>query len=295
MDMGAPLSSNWASLSDLIVRQFETMPRQLQTAARFVLDHPKDAALISVREQARRAGVSHTTMVRLAVWLGLDNFEDLRALCLQALQDSDVTDLNLPSRAGRPPVHHKAGVVTHTAMRFSAHFDQLRQQASTAQFVTAASVFEGAKTVFSLGLRAEQAVAQRFAYLRTLMGQPTTLLEAGGTSGIDALQQADCRDVLLVVGMAPYVRATVELAQLAIRQGVTVVAITDSRLSPLAMRARETILVPGNAQFPMPSIVPVVVAAELLAVMIADRQGNVGKLLRNAEEYLATCGVFWKG
>lgn len=39
-------------LSDLLVERFETMPPQLQRAARFVLDHPQDVALMSMRELA---------------------------------------------------------------------------------------------------------------------------------------------------------------------------------------------------------------------------------------------------
>jgi DNA-binding MurR/RpiR family transcriptional regulator len=36
---------------------FDRMPKQLQAAARWALDHPQDVALLTVREQAKRAGV----------------------------------------------------------------------------------------------------------------------------------------------------------------------------------------------------------------------------------------------
>ncbi|TIU25817.1 MAG: MurR/RpiR family transcriptional regulator, partial [Mesorhizobium sp.] len=67
-------------LAELLVERFENMPPQLRVAARFVLDHPKDVALMSMREQAHQAGVSHSTMMRLARWLGLDGYEDMRSL-----------------------------------------------------------------------------------------------------------------------------------------------------------------------------------------------------------------------
>src|SRR5690606_25136772 len=75
-------------LAELLVERFETMPPQLQAAARYVLDHPKDVALMSMREQAHHAGVSHSTMMRLARWLGLDGYEDMRALYAEALRNS---------------------------------------------------------------------------------------------------------------------------------------------------------------------------------------------------------------
>lgn len=294
MDNDATGTSDWENLSNLIVSEFESMPRQLQTAARFVLDHPKEAAIASVREQARRAGVSHTTMVRLAVWLGLDNFEQLRRLCLQALQGNAAADRTFvkgPARSAAR-LREPTGIVRNMTARLSAHFEHLTQQAIAAQFIAPTNAFVGANTVYALGLRAEQMVAQRFAYLRTLTGQATTVLEAGGVPGVEALRQASGSDVLLAIGMAPYSRDTVELVQLAVRQNLTVIAITDSRLSPLATRARETILVPENTQFPFPSIAPAIVAAELLAVLIAEREGTLGNLLRS-DDLQAGSGVFW--
>lgn len=62
-------------LSELLVERFETMPPQLQVAARFVLDDPQGVALMSMRKQASQAGVSHSTMMRLARWLGLDGYD----------------------------------------------------------------------------------------------------------------------------------------------------------------------------------------------------------------------------
>ena len=49
-----------------IVEAFNGLSPQLQTAARYVLDCPDDVALLSMREQARRAGVPPATMTRLA-------------------------------------------------------------------------------------------------------------------------------------------------------------------------------------------------------------------------------------
>ena len=54
------------SLSDRIAQAFASLPPQLQAAASFVLEHPDDVALLSMREQARRAGVPPVTMTRLA-------------------------------------------------------------------------------------------------------------------------------------------------------------------------------------------------------------------------------------
>src|SRR4051794_25052681 len=73
-------------LTAKIIDAFETMPAQLQTAARYILDRPSDVALLSMREQARRAGVQPATMTRLAKRLGLEGYDMVRDLYAQAIR-----------------------------------------------------------------------------------------------------------------------------------------------------------------------------------------------------------------
>ena len=65
-------------LQDRLIARFDTMPPQMQIAARHLIDHPQDIALMSMRDLARRAGVSPATMTRLAQFLGAEGYEDLR-------------------------------------------------------------------------------------------------------------------------------------------------------------------------------------------------------------------------
>ena len=67
-------------LTERIIRTFDEMPAQLQAGARYVLDRPRDVALLSMREQARQAGVQPATMTRLAKRLGMDGYDEVREL-----------------------------------------------------------------------------------------------------------------------------------------------------------------------------------------------------------------------
>ena len=69
-----------------IVEAFDALSPRLKTAARYVLDRPDDVALLSMREQARHAGVPPATMTRLAQRLGLEGYEQVRALYAGAVR-----------------------------------------------------------------------------------------------------------------------------------------------------------------------------------------------------------------
>src|SRR5947209_11455665 len=75
-------------LADRIIKAFDTMSGQLQAGARYVLERPRDVALLSMREQARHAGVQPATMTRLAKHLGMDGYDEVRELYAAAVRES---------------------------------------------------------------------------------------------------------------------------------------------------------------------------------------------------------------
>ncbi|MER9965151.1 hypothetical protein NKJ72_30585 [Mesorhizobium sp. M0045] len=59
----------------------------MKVAARSLLDHPTEVALLSMREQARRAGVPPATLTRLAKRLGFDGFKKLKEIFADSIRE----------------------------------------------------------------------------------------------------------------------------------------------------------------------------------------------------------------
>src|SRR6516165_6208832 len=98
------LGMNQGPLTAQIVETFDEMSAQLQAAARYVLDRPRDVALLSMREQARKAGVQPATMTRLAQRLGLEGYDAVRELYAEAIRNGD---LGFAGKAGIQVAHQK--------------------------------------------------------------------------------------------------------------------------------------------------------------------------------------------
>ena len=283
-------------LAELLVERYETMPPQLRVAARFVLDHPQDVALMSMREQAHQAGVSHSTMMRLARWLGLDGYEDMRSLYAKAMrQPGSLSGTSARFLEAQPAGDGGFSTVGVVADMLAAQIASLGEYGNATQFIAAADVLAGSRTLFSLGLRSEQAVAQHFAHTLSFLGREVRLLDASGAMGIDALRGAGDGDAVLAISLAPYSRATIEVARQAAERRVAVVAITDSSVSPLARMARESIIVTTGSQSYFRSMAPALAATEILAALIAAKSGaNAEGKAREVEEELAALDVYWK-
>ena len=69
---------NYETLQARILTQLPDLSAELRKAARFLVDHPDDVALVSMRVLAARSAVTPTTFVRLARRLGFEDWAALR-------------------------------------------------------------------------------------------------------------------------------------------------------------------------------------------------------------------------
>lgn len=258
-----------------IKEAFDAMPAQLQAAARYVLDRPHDVALLSMREQARRAGVQPATMTRLAQHLGEPGYERLRQLYAEAIREGEFGfSQKASAQQASQRLRGDRALAADILQSVAAQLNQLAEPASLDNLVEAARTISRARRVFCLGLRSSHAAAWHLHYVLSLIGVNSTLLHGiGGTDG-DVIGQATPKDVLIATSVLPYTRLTVELADYASTRGVPLIAITDSPVAPLAQRARHVVLVPTASPSFFHTMAPAFVAADILGSLVAGRAGD---------------------
>ncbi|WP_020698764.1 MurR/RpiR family transcriptional regulator [Reyranella massiliensis] len=280
-------------LNATIVEAFETMPPQLQAAARYVLDKPDDVALLSMREQARRAGVPAATMTRLAKRLGLEGYDEVRALYAGAVRAGT---LGFAGKAGvqvqQQHLRGERALAADMALSLSRQIARLAEPEALERLADAAGRLHRARRVYCLGLRACHAAAWHFHYMLSLLGDKTVMLDDAGGTGLDAIRDAGRDDVVLAASVEPYARATVEAARYAATEGVPLVAVTDSAVSPLARLASTVILVPTESPSFFHTVTPLLAVAEILAALVAGRSGHKAlEALQRTETQLTAFGV----
>src|SRR5437016_5444651 len=59
---------------------YDALPPQLRLVGQWVMDHPREVALLSTREQARRIAVPAATMTRFAQRLGFAGYDEVRRI-----------------------------------------------------------------------------------------------------------------------------------------------------------------------------------------------------------------------
>jgi len=90
-------------------------------------------------------------------------------------------------------------------------------------------------------------------------------------TGIDLLRALREHDVMIAISFTPYAEETLRAAQCALQRGAPLIAITDSRMSPLAGEARAALLVQESSTFGFRALTNAMALAQSLFIALAYR------------------------
>jgi len=92
-----------------------------------------------------------------------------------------------------------------------------------------------------------------------------------GLGGMHLGQMRSVRpgDVMVAISFAPYAEETLAAVELAVERGARLIAITDSRMSPLAKVAQATLLVQDNSTFGFRALTSTMGLAQSLFIALA--------------------------
>ncbi len=283
------------AISDRISKALEEMPAQLQAAGRYVLENPRDVALLSMREQARRAGLQPATMTRLAKRLGLAGYEAMRGHHAEAIRQGG---LGFSGRATEQVATQKLkgdrALAAEMAASLAAQIAALAEPDMLDRLTAMAGCLHGARRIYCMGLRSCHAIAWHVNYMLSLFSDRTVLLDNIASVGLDPIRHATPKDVLFVASVKPYTRVTIEAARYAAERQVPVLALTDSKASPLFQLALHSLPVPTSSPSFFHTMTPAFALGEMLATLAAGRSGNdMSKALQHTEAQLAAFQVHW--
>lgn len=281
-------------LAEQVSGEFELLPPQMRVASRWLIDHPLEVALLSMREQARRAGVPPATMTRLAKRLGFEGFDELKGLHTKLVRQPPSSYRSKAQELiSRQRERGEQSLILDMLTAVEQHLHVLASDVFTTALEETAEILSKANQVYCLGSRACFAATFLYHYIRSLVGEETVLLDSAGGTGVDRLRAITSDDALLAISVSPYTRQTLDGALFAAERGAKVVVITDSVVSPLARMADRAIITPTDTPSFFPAMTPAIAAAECLAALVAAKRGeSTLTALAEAEKQLSAFGAY---
>lgn len=287
MTSGAPL--------DLLRRTLPDLPPRLQDAARFVARHDFDAATRSMRDLAAAAGTNPGTFTRLAQALGYSGWDALREALIEARRPGPGGPFSgrVSAKRGEALVRGSLAAADIPAEALAADTAGLAC-IDPAPIAAAAQALYGAPRVWAAGFRSCRGVAQLIDYqLRLFRPDDVRLVGGAGPEDLD-LGAFRAGDAVVLVGFAPYSRASVLTARAARAAGCIVIALADTPTAPIAEGADHLLLFDAaNGPSFFPSLTGALATAQAL-VAASFTMGGAAALarLRESEARLAALSQY---
>lgn len=273
-----------------IVSTFSELSAELQRAAEFSLQNTNQLVVLSMRAFASEAGVKPATLLRLAQRLGYNGWGELKDAFIDELglrNDTYVSKAEkLIAKGTQPQLYEEVFQAHQRNLAFTQHENHQAMEQTV-------SLLDAAENVYICGFRASFPIAWSLFYVYRLFNRQVSLID-GLASNIEVFtRELTAQDCLLLTSFAPYSRESLDVLRAAQQAGVTIVAITDSPVSPLAQAADCTLLFSIDSPSFFPSVVSGMGLAECLLAMLVARHGRdaVNKI-ENAERYLNDSGAY---
>lgn len=268
-----------------------SLPMRLQEVGRFVAANDYDATTRSMRDLAAEAGADPAAFTRLAKALGYSGWDELRAALTEARRPAQASPFSGRERRRRLGPNADVGLIAARLDTDAAGLERI----SASSVASAARALYAAKRVWIAGFRSCRSVAQLITYeLRLFRPESAQLVGGSGPEDLD-LGAFGSSDAVIVIGFAPYSRASVMLAREARAAGATLIAIADSAAAPITVGAHHVLLFEAAAS---PGFFPsltgaIAIAQSLAAATFALGDARARKRLKETERRLAATSQYY--
>ena len=270
-----------------------TFSKGQRAIARYITESYDKAAFMTASKLGRTVGVSESTVVRFAVELGYDGYPTMQ----KAMQEMVLNRLTSVQRI--EVANDRIGDQDILSLVLQSDMEQLRKTVSSVDrkdFSAAVNAILDARRIYVLGVRSASALASFLGYYLNLMFEDVHTITASGTGQVlEKLISAEPDDVVIAFSYPRYSTSTVTGASFCHSKGAKIVAMTDSRTSPLGQTSDFVLQTKSDMASLVDSLVaPLSVVNALVVALAARREEKLAKTFSRLEEIWEKYQVYEK-
>ena len=270
-----------------------TFSKGQRAIARYITESYDKAAFMTASKLGRTVGVSESTVVRFAVELGYDGYPTMQ----KAMQEMVLNRLTSVQRI--EVANDRIGDQDILSLVLQSDMEQLRKTVSSVDrkdFSAAVNAILDASRIYVLGVRSATALSSYLCYYLNLMFEDVHTITASGTGQVlEKLISAGPDDVVIAFSYPRYSTSTVTGASFCHSKGAKIVAMTDSRTSPLGQTSDFVLQTKSDMASLVDSLVaPLSVVNALVVALAARREEKLAKTFSRLEEIWEKYQVYEK-
>jgi DNA-binding MurR/RpiR family transcriptional regulator len=271
----------------LVKDRFNNLSAGQKKVANYLIENLEMAAFKTAFQIGQQALVSETTVIRLSYALGFQGFSQMQEqIQRQMLLQNQTAAAAEACQSTDKPVFTKV---------IENQVDILKNLLDTANIQEIWKAVEAlikADQILIAGHRISHAAAYWFSYmLSTIRGQ-INLCSASGDF-FEKFCNLTKDSVVVVFSFPRYSKETIKIAECAVKQGITLISITDRLLSPAGRISDIVLTTEENAETGTNSIASVISLLDLVMEGIAQKdRERIVKYQQKLEQLYTTFDVF---
>ena len=257
-----------------ISSDYEALSKQLKVIARHVEQHRDHIGLDGIQEVARQCNVQPSAVVRFAKHFGYSGFTEMQAIFREGISRQLAPSRNYKARI-RDIIESGTGSLTAVEIANEylagslAGMQELQSSMHAPTFKKAVDLLAASDCIWITASRRSFPIAVYLDYALQHTDKRIGLVSSMGSMQLGQMRSVRKNDVIVAISFSPYAEETISVAKLAVDRGAKLIAITDSRMSPLAKLAQVALIVQDNSTFGFRSLTSTMGLAQSLFIALA--------------------------
>ncbi len=219
---------------DIITRineKYSSMSKSHKAIAAFISDHYDQAVFMTAAKLGEKLGISESTVVRFAAGLGYEGYPEFQKALEEWVQNKLNTVQRMSVKYGKSTQSEILSTVLSADME---KIQDTMENLDPAAFETAVDIILEAKTVYIVGIRSCEPLADFLSfYLNMIRGNVQLLRTTSVSEMFEQMIRIDERDAIIGISFPRYSMRTLKAMEFANDRNAKVITITDSVHSPM--------------------------------------------------------------
>ena len=266
-----------------IEEKMSTFSKGQRLIATYILEHYEKAAYLTASRMGKLVGVSESTVVRFAIELGYEGYPDFQHSLqeiirnrLTSFQRIEVTN----SLIGDGNVLDKVLLSDAEKLR------RTMEEVDHSSFEEAVDRIVAANTIYIIGVRSSSALEGFLNYnFRMIFDHVKFVQTTSGSEMFEQIMRIREGDVMIAISFPRYSKRIINAVEYARSKNADVVALTDSKLSPIAAYANQLLIAQSDmASFVDSLVAPLSIINAMVVAVARKKQDELTERLRVLEE-----------
>jgi DNA-binding MurR/RpiR family transcriptional regulator len=271
---------------DIITRindHYGKMSKGQKAISAFIYDHYDQAVFMTAAKLGETVGVSESTVVRYATYIGYNGYPELQ----RDLEDWVQNKINSVQRVGaKYGKSTQSEILTSVLQADMEKLQDTMERLDPAAFETAVDIILEARNVYIMGVRSCEPLADfMHFYLNMIRGNVVLLKTTSVSETFEQMIRINEHDAMIGISFPRYSMRTLKAMEFANDRNAKVITITDSVHSPMNLYSSCNLLARSDMVSIVDSLVaPLSVINALVVALCLKRPEEVKDNLKNLEE-----------